>query len=328
MRRIVLPSLRSAGGLCHRRDAGTADRPPRRLSPASGQSRLRADREASRARRRGAASGSWMRPGSSGRSCSRSATASPTSARGCADPDRLTREENDWTSAEVAKNAPRLIGFCSANPLRPAALQELERCLGAARHDRDQAPPRQRRHHACAIPPISRGCRRCSRSRSGCARRCSCTCARAAAANYGAEDARLFLSTGRSDGARHRDRRRSPRRLRPRIPASERRGDGGVRRGGGAQGSADAQPLLRRRDERHATRSRPPTPRSSRSASGRSACAQCCTDPISARPAAASAGVGDLPDQAAADGGGAAADREQPDPLRAVGVGRSLRTAS
>jgi predicted TIM-barrel fold metal-dependent hydrolase len=46
------------------------------------------------------------------------------------DPDRLTREENDWTSAEVVKNAPRLIGFCSANPLRPVALEELERCLG------------------------------------------------------------------------------------------------------------------------------------------------------------------------------------------------------
>ena len=46
------------------------------------------------------------------------------------DPDRLTREENDWTSAEVTKNAPRLIGFCSANPLRPMALEELDRCLG------------------------------------------------------------------------------------------------------------------------------------------------------------------------------------------------------
>ena len=45
------------------------------------------------------------------------------------DPDRLTREQNDWTSAEVTRNAPRLIGFCSANPLRPAALEELERCL-------------------------------------------------------------------------------------------------------------------------------------------------------------------------------------------------------
>jgi predicted TIM-barrel fold metal-dependent hydrolase len=45
------------------------------------------------------------------------------------DPDRLTREENDWTSTEVTRNAPRLIGFCSANPLRPVALEELERCL-------------------------------------------------------------------------------------------------------------------------------------------------------------------------------------------------------
>ena len=45
------------------------------------------------------------------------------------DPDRLTREENDWTSAQVAASGGRLIGFCSANPLRDAALQELERCL-------------------------------------------------------------------------------------------------------------------------------------------------------------------------------------------------------
>src|ERR671916_765514 len=37
--------------------------------------------------------------------------------KGLSDPDRLTREENDWTSSEVARNAPRLIGFCSANPL-------------------------------------------------------------------------------------------------------------------------------------------------------------------------------------------------------------------
>jgi predicted TIM-barrel fold metal-dependent hydrolase len=49
------------------------------------------------------------------------------------DPDRLTREENDWTSAEAVKNAPRLIGFCSANPLRPVALDELERCLALPR---------------------------------------------------------------------------------------------------------------------------------------------------------------------------------------------------
>ena len=45
------------------------------------------------------------------------------------DPDRLTREENDWTSAQVTSH-PRLIGFCSANPLRPVALEEIARCLG------------------------------------------------------------------------------------------------------------------------------------------------------------------------------------------------------
>ncbi|WP_342117772.1 amidohydrolase family protein [Pseudoduganella sp. OTU4001] len=52
--------------------------------------------------------------------------------KGLLDPDRLTREQNDWTSTEVVKNSARLIGFCSANPLRAAALQELERCLGLA----------------------------------------------------------------------------------------------------------------------------------------------------------------------------------------------------
>ncbi|HEY8592680.1 MAG TPA: amidohydrolase family protein [Sphingomicrobium sp.] len=45
------------------------------------------------------------------------------------EPDARTSRENDWTSAEVIKHAPRLVGFCSANPLRDAALQELERCL-------------------------------------------------------------------------------------------------------------------------------------------------------------------------------------------------------
>src|SRR3954452_6056159 len=49
--------------------------------------------------------------------------------KGLTDPDRLTREENDWTSAEVVNNARRMIGFCSANPLRSVALEELERCL-------------------------------------------------------------------------------------------------------------------------------------------------------------------------------------------------------
>ena len=49
--------------------------------------------------------------------------------KGLTDPDRLTREENDWTSAEVSQSGGRLIGFCSANPLRPDGPAELERCL-------------------------------------------------------------------------------------------------------------------------------------------------------------------------------------------------------
>ncbi len=49
--------------------------------------------------------------------------------KGLAEPDRMTRDENDWTSGQVAANAARLIGFCSANPLRDAALAEIERCL-------------------------------------------------------------------------------------------------------------------------------------------------------------------------------------------------------
>lgn len=49
--------------------------------------------------------------------------------KGFSDPDGLTREQNNWTSAEVAKHAPRLIGFCSANPHREAAVAELERAL-------------------------------------------------------------------------------------------------------------------------------------------------------------------------------------------------------
>jgi len=36
--------------------------------------------------------------------------------------------ENNWTSAEVAKYPHRLLGFCSINPLRPYALQEIARC--------------------------------------------------------------------------------------------------------------------------------------------------------------------------------------------------------
>lgn len=50
-------------------------------------------------------------------------------------PDRVTpdeyelvKDENDWTSRQVAPFADRLVGFCSVNPLADYALAELERC--------------------------------------------------------------------------------------------------------------------------------------------------------------------------------------------------------
>lgn len=38
------------------------------------------------------------------------------------------KAENDWTAAEVAKYPNRLMAFCSVNPLRPYALEEIARC--------------------------------------------------------------------------------------------------------------------------------------------------------------------------------------------------------
>jgi predicted TIM-barrel fold metal-dependent hydrolase len=45
-------------------------------------------------------------------------------------PDEYERvkAENDWTSAQVARFPDRLIGFCSVNPLKPYAFDELVRC--------------------------------------------------------------------------------------------------------------------------------------------------------------------------------------------------------
>ena len=45
------------------------------------------------------------------------------------DPDRATRDENDWTSQQVMLSHGRLVGFCSVNPLRESALAEIRRCL-------------------------------------------------------------------------------------------------------------------------------------------------------------------------------------------------------
>ena len=40
----------------------------------------------------------------------------------------LMRAEHDWLAQQVAKYPERLVGFCSLNPLRDHALQELDRC--------------------------------------------------------------------------------------------------------------------------------------------------------------------------------------------------------
>jgi len=38
------------------------------------------------------------------------------------------KAENDWTSAQVARYPDRLLGFCSVNPLRDYAIEEISRC--------------------------------------------------------------------------------------------------------------------------------------------------------------------------------------------------------
>jgi predicted TIM-barrel fold metal-dependent hydrolase len=108
------------------------------------------------------------------------------------DPDRLTRAENDWTSAQVAASGGRLIGFCSANPLRPAALDELERCLalpgmkGVKLHFGNGGISLRDPGHAARLVQVFTLAERMRapvlvhmRARGG--------------LNYGAEDARLFL---------------------------------------------------------------------------------------------------------------------------------------
>jgi uncharacterized protein len=50
-------------------------------------------------------------------------------------PDELAkvRAENDWTRDQVARYARRLRFFCSVNPLKPYALDEIERCSREAK---------------------------------------------------------------------------------------------------------------------------------------------------------------------------------------------------
>src|SRR3954451_11380908 len=107
-------------------------------------------------------------------------------------PDSLTRAENDWTSAQVVAADGRLIGFCSANPLRPAALGELERCLslpgmkGIKLHFGNAGITLRDSSHVVRVRDVFRLAERLRvpvlvhmRARGG--------------LNYGAEDARLFL---------------------------------------------------------------------------------------------------------------------------------------
>ncbi|HEX8829717.1 MAG TPA: amidohydrolase family protein [Longimicrobium sp.] len=108
------------------------------------------------------------------------------------DPDGLTRAENDWTSAQVSRSQGRLIGFCSANPLRPAALGELERCLslpgmvGIKQHFGNAGVSLRNPEHLARIREVFALAQRLRapvlvhmRARGG--------------TNYGGEDARLFL---------------------------------------------------------------------------------------------------------------------------------------
>jgi predicted TIM-barrel fold metal-dependent hydrolase len=108
------------------------------------------------------------------------------------DPDRVTRRENDWTSAQVSASGGRLIGFCSANPLRPAALGEIDRCLalpgmrGIKLHLGNGGITLRDPSHAARVAEVFALAERRGapvlvhmRARGG--------------RNYGAEDARLFL---------------------------------------------------------------------------------------------------------------------------------------
>jgi predicted TIM-barrel fold metal-dependent hydrolase len=44
------------------------------------------------------------------------------------DESQRVKAENDWTSRQVARFPERLVGFCSVNPPKPYAMDELARC--------------------------------------------------------------------------------------------------------------------------------------------------------------------------------------------------------
>jgi predicted TIM-barrel fold metal-dependent hydrolase len=47
--------------------------------------------------------------------------------------EAAVRAENDWTAEQVARHADRLVAFCSVNPLRGWAVDEVERCAASGR---------------------------------------------------------------------------------------------------------------------------------------------------------------------------------------------------
>lgn len=55
---------------------------------------------------------------------------SPTMRRAEGDEYANVRAENDWNVREVARFPDRLVAFCSFNPLKDYALQEIDRCSG------------------------------------------------------------------------------------------------------------------------------------------------------------------------------------------------------
>ena len=80
------------------------------------------------------------------------------------------RAENDWTSREVARFPDRLRGFCSVNPLKDYALEEIARCakdanlrLGLKLHfgnsDDGRGIPRDRDQRG-AVPQVAGSRRR------------------------------------------------------------------------------------------------------------------------------------------------------------------------
>jgi predicted TIM-barrel fold metal-dependent hydrolase len=71
------------------------------------------------------------------------------------------RKENDWTSEQVSRHPTRLIGFCSMNPLKEYALEELARCAqmpavarGLKLHFANSAVDYHNRQHVARLKQI------------------------------------------------------------------------------------------------------------------------------------------------------------------------------